>query len=407
MTLIECYTGSHISNMAACLRSKPEKLILLGCTEEMQASAERYRRVLLSRGQNTAIELRDIVGKTLQDLCRMLRELLQQEPDCLIDLTDGEELVIMAVGAVLAALPEQARKRLRIQKFDQKKQTVVNCAGMQCSLDCGKISMTVEELVLLHGGSMRSEPLPVPEDFTPRQADRLWTLVREDPKGWNRSVSRLNEFESRAESASPISLSAEALRQSIHQFDTKEADVRAFLGRLQQCGVVCDRSSRDRIEYEYTSPMMRYCLQKAGNVLEIKTLLEGRAVTKSGKPFFSDCRMSVSIDWDGVFHRPRDRVPETRNEIDVILMHNLTPLFISCKNGQIGEEELYKLHTVASRFGGENAKKMLIATDLNQKSAFSNRAFTQRAWDMDIFLVPDAADLTAEEWREIFLRAMS
>ena len=176
---------------------------------------------------------------------------------------------------------------------------------------------------------------------------------------------------------------------------------------LHRCGAIEDRSTRDRLEYTYTSSMMRCCLQKAGNALEIKVLLEGRAVQENGVPFFQDCRMSVGIEWDGILHNPMVRIPETRNEIDVVMIHNMTPLFISCKNGQIGEEELYKLHTVATRFGGPNVKKMLIATELNQKSAFSNRAFMQRAWDMDIFLVTDAADLNNDEWAEILRRAVN
>jgi len=406
MTLIECYTGSHIANMAACLRSKPEKMILIGSDIEMPRSAERYRKLLALRKQRTAIELCPTEGKTLTQLCLMIREMIRSEPDCVFDITGGDELVIMSLGAVLSSLPEEEQKLIRVQKFDEKRQTVVSCTGMECSLDAGKVSMTVEEMLLLHGGSMQCDSPQPPESFTLQQLDRLWSIVARDPKSWNRSVSRLNEFESRSESSTRISLSVEHLRQTIGQFETKESDVRAFLAELHQNGVVTDRSSREYIEYEYTSPMMQYCMQKAGNVLEVKTLLEGKATEKDGKPYFCDCRMSVSIDWDGVLHAPMERIPETRNEIDVILIHNLTPIFISCKNGSIGEEELYKLHTVATRFGGSNVKKMLIATDLNQKSAFSNRAFMQRAWDMDIFLVSDAAELSKEEWKEVFLRAM-
>jgi hypothetical protein len=87
-------------------------------------------------------------------------------------------------------------------------------------------------------------------------------------------------------------------------------------------------------------------------------------------------------------------------------MRGMTPLFISCKNGNVSEEELYKLNTVAERFGGPYAKKMLIATDLDRKGSSANRAFIQRAWDMDIFLVTDAAELTREEWRQVFKKAM-
>jgi hypothetical protein len=216
----------------------------------------------------------------------------------------------------------------------------------------------------------------------------------------------LGEFESRSDSKTQVFLPLQHLRHSISNFETKENIVRQLLGKLHQKGIIDDQSSHYALEYTYNSPMLRYCTLKAGNVLEVKTLLEGRAVTENDTPYFHDCQMSVSIDWDGVVHDPMDRTPETRNEIDVVLMHGTTPLFISCKNGNIGEEELYKLHTVADRFGGPYAKKMLIATDLDQKSPSANRAFIQRAWDMDIVLVTDAAELSREEWRQIFPKAM-
>ena len=407
MTLIECYTGSHIDNMAACLRLKPDKLILIGSDETMQEAAGRYQRLLLQRKQNTTLSLCSIAGRSLKEICDLILNLVRREADCVIDLTGGEELVIMAVGAVLASLPEEEQSLVRVQKYDKKKQTVVSCTGMECSLNRSQAELTVEELLLLHGGKMHPGSEQPPEEFTLSQLNRLWKLVAEDPKAWNRSVSQLNEFESRSEDPALISLPVDQLKKTVSAFEQKESSVRTFLDKLSRYGVIHDRSSREILSYEYASPMMQYCLQKAGNVLEVKTLLEAKSVRLNGDPYFCDCRMSVSIDWDGILQDPMARIPETRNEIDVVLMHHTTPLFISCKNGQIGEEELYKLHTVATRFGGTNVKKMLIATDLNQKSAFSNRAFMQRAWDMDIFLVTDAADLTDEEWKEVFLRAMA
>ena len=216
----------------------------------------------------------------------------------------------------------------------------------------------------------------------------------------------LNEFERRDNFGETISLDLEKLQGDISHFSEKEEQVRTLLDKLHRRGIIDDRSSRNRLEYAYRSPLLRYCTLKAGNALEVKTLLEARAMQENGRPFFGDSRMSVRIDWDGDFPAPAERIPETRNEIDVLLMHGNTPLFISCKNGSIGEEELYKLSTVADRFAGKHAKKMLIATDLNQKNASANRAFIQRAWDMDVFLVTDAAELTRDEWRQIFIQAI-
>ena len=44
MTLIECFTESHIDNVAASLRLRPDKLILVGDAREMEIPVRRYRK---------------------------------------------------------------------------------------------------------------------------------------------------------------------------------------------------------------------------------------------------------------------------------------------------------------------------------------------------------------------------
>lgn len=407
MTLIECFTDSHIDNIAACLQLHPEKLIMLGSQEKMQLPVKRYQELLHRRGLHTEITMCDIRGKRLQDICDILKSHIQSGQVCVIDLTGGDELVIMAVGAVLAGLDSPLRENVHIQKFNHENGTALDCIHNNCRLPGKAPALTVEELIHLHGGRLHPGAFQIPEDCPISALDGLWRIVCEDPKKWNRTISLLNEFESRSASKTQIRLSLDSLRGSIPNFSEKQASVLPLLEKFRKLGIITDHSTWDTLKYTYTSPLLRYCTKKAGNALEVKTLLEGRSVSENGTALFHDCQMSVSIDWDGIIHAPTERIPDTCNEIDVVLIHGTTPLFISCKNGSIGEEELYKLHTVASRFGGPYARKMLIATDLEQKSPAANRAFCQRAWDMDIFLVTTAAELSKTEWQEIFKRVIS
>ena len=406
MILIKCFTPSHIDNISACLRLEPEEMILVGSGEEMQAPADRYRRLLKQRRLDTRLRLCDVDP---MDLCRISRELstlIPRETECVIDLTGGDETVIMAVGALLSWPGHENRQNIRVQIGDRQLGIAPECPVDSGSVPPAPVQLRVEELILLHGGVLLPGPDQPAADRGTRAIDGLWSMVCQDPRQWNKSITQLNELESRSDSRSHIYLPLEQLRGRIPNFHEKENLVRQLLARFDAHGIIQDRSTACALEYKYTSDLMRYCTLKAGNVLEVKTLLEGRKASENGSPFFNDCRMSVSIDWDGILYPARQRIPETRNEIDVVLMHGTTPLFISCKNGNIGEEELYKLHTVATRFGGPNARKMLIATDLDRKSASANRAFTQRAWDMDIFLVSDADDLSREEWSRVLIRAM-
>lgn len=405
MILIECFTKSHIDNIAACLRLQPSRMIMLGNIKEMDTAVSRYQQLLKQKNLSTEIAMCNTHGKDLEEICATLEKLIQKAEDCTIDLTGGDELVIMAVGSVLAKVDRTVRQRIRVEKYDHVANAVRDCLRDNRIVPAKNISLTVKELIFLHGGKMHPDAYQPPKDCFPRDLDGIWETVSEAPKDWNQSISILSQFESRSESKMQVSLPQTKI-QSVSNYREKETAVRDFLSKLHCRGVIHDQSSQDMLEYSYTSHLLRFCTQKAGNVLETKTLLEGRAVLENGAPFFQDCQMSVTIDWDGVIHKAADHVPDTRNEIDVVLVHGTTPLFISCKNGDIGEEELYKLNTVAERFGGPYAKKMLIATDLDRKSAAANRAFTQRAWDMDIFLVTDAADLSRNEWRQIFKQAL-
>lgn len=406
MTLIECFTDSHIDNIAACLRLCPEKMVLVGDAKEMADSVRRYENLLKKRRQGTAIQLWDTCDMDIGALRESLEGLIRGVGECVIDLTGGDELVIMAFGAVLVQLEENLRKKIRVERYDRETGTVLNCVDHRCAVCNAHVSLTVEELIALHGGTLHREEYQPPKTSTPRDIQGLWRVISDDPKEWNKSIQTLNEFESRADSRMQVYLPLPHLRGSITDFDRKEETVRVLLDKLQRRGVIRDESSRNALEYTYTSALLSHCTAKAGNSLEVKTLLEGRSVTEDGKPFFEDGRMGVHIDWDGIIHDPIKRIPETRNEVDVVLIHGLTPLFVSCKNGTIEEEELYKLHTVAQRFGGPYAKKMLIAMDMDQKNVSSKRAFIQRAWDMDIFLVTDAAELTPEEWKAVFKQAV-
>ena len=143
------------------------------------------------------------------------------------------------------------------------------------------------------------------------------------------------------------------------------------------------------------------CLTKEGQALEMKIFLTAKSLqTAMGKPVYCDVMNGVYIDWDGEIHKEKDKEnQDTKNEMDVILMQGLIPVFISCTNGNIEMEELYKLHTVAHRFGGSYVKKVLIATSL-QDSTKKGRQILQRAKDMGIRVVYNVQTFPPEQLRK-------
>ena len=116
--------------------------------------------------------------------------------------------------------------------------------------------------------------------------------------------------------------------------------------------------------------MIRDCLLDAGCLLELHTYYERR---NTGK--YSDCRVGVHIDWDGIINSYE---VDVENEIDVMLLEGKTPIFISCKNGKVNQMALYELDAVAGRFGGKYVKKELAATQQ------ISQGYVKRAEEMSI-----------------------
>ena len=407
MTLIECFDRECVHNVLAALRLRPEKVIFLGDGRQMEAPLTRLGRFFENRGLKTRLMPYHVRMDRMDDITMVLRNILRREDDYVIDITGGSEELLLAVGMVMGEMDKSRRSRMEVQKFDPVTGSVMDADGNGKTLAGSAVTLTVAELIALHGGVIHPESHQPELRYRPAHVLPLWNAMCADRKEWNKAVMTLNEFEARCDSDNEIYLRLEDLRGCVNQFRQKEDRMWWLLEQLERCGVIEDRSSGEVFRYRYLDPLLHTCAQKAGNLLEIMTLLQARACESEGKAFFDDCRMSVSIDWDGVVHPMSQQIPDTSNEIDVIATRGLVSLFISCKNGEIGEEELYKLNTVASRFGGRYARKMLVATDLERKSAASLRAFLQRAGDMGIHVVPDAAQLTKEGWRQIFIDAMN
>ena len=402
MMLIECFTQAHIDNIVACLRLQPEKLVFVGNAREMRIPVKRYKALFSRRSPNTLVEQCDVDEKDCGELQAALTKLLLQADECVIDMTGGEPIVAMSVGLALGNLSEEKRKHVRVEWYDHATGMVVDCINDNRRKLAKAIRLTVEEMIALHGGALFPDTYQLPAGCTNKDLDRLWRVVSGMPKEWNERVALLKRFEKFSDDKKTVHILLQDVWDSVPSLQKKEDTVRQLIDKLDKEGVVVDHSSRNILRYTYNSDFLRYCIHTQGNVLELKTLLEGRAVQKGNGRLFDDSRMGVKIDWDGKIPVSKYAFSGTRNEIDVLLMRGTTPLFVSCKNGDVKTEELYKLQTVAARFGGPYARKMLVVSDLDCKDADAVKAMVCRAWDMDIFMVPGAAELRPAQWQEIF-----
>ena len=404
MTIIESFEKAPIENLISVLTSKPKKVIYLGEVSQMKASMIVYEKILREKGIETEIILKEIQKNNLQNILQVLTEIVETEEECLFDITGGEDLVLLAFGMIYERY--KSIKAVKMQRFNINTGRIIDC-------DCddevtfeGTFTMDVKELISVYGGIvMPEDPQPMVENAM-EVVDKVWGLAKIDSTSWNKSISNLKEFERKGKTNEDdlrMELDLKEAKEVIGEYSLKRQAVEKLLKEFYREGLVQNLNiDRDRISYKYKNLFVKRCLNKAGDALEMKCYFEAMNLENKGKPYFNDCYVGVMIDWDGIIHPLEENWKDTTNEIDVMLMRGLIPTFISCKHGKIGEEELYKLNTVATRFGGKYAKKILIATHLEKESASSMKSYLQRAKDMNIQLIPNARELSKKDWQKVF-----
>jgi len=101
----------------------------------------------------------------------------------------------------------------------------------------------------------------------------------------------------------------------------------------------------------------------------------------------------------------REKSKDTANEIDVVAMKGIIPVYISCKNGKVTKETLNELETVSRRIRGIYSESILVAPILNEES-ISHEYLKNRAGDMGIKVITDVSQISKEKYKNRILKSM-
>lgn len=393
MTAIELFDRKPIENVICSLTTKPDKIIFVGDGESMKEFEPIYRKFLENRGLNIELEYRTICRNQVSSIVEVLSEIVEGEEECVFDLTGGEELVLVAMGIVFQKY--QGLKNIQMQRFNLNNGVITDCDGDGNVIYSGVPEVSVAENVQLHGGRIRYETdgNDLSEEFM-KDLRNLWGICKKDPKLWNAQINIFEMFDVLGLDNSSLEVKVNIAKLTAHLRNSgrRNVPIKGLLEALAKYNLIYNYSNNNaEIQFRYKNHQIKKCLTKAGVVLELMVLVTARGLkNEDGSSVYTDFKNGVYIDWDGRESGRDER--DTVNEIDVILMKGMIPVFISCKNGNVGEDELYKLDAVVSRFGGVYAKKVLIATNLG-KIPDSMEHFKQRAKDMKINLIDGVHEL--------------
>lgn len=407
MTVIEIFDKTPLENIITSLALKPDRVIFVGSDyRKANRAIPIYREILEGRGMSIEMTAKSVVKNDLEDIARSLEELIS-DPDevYIVDISGGDESSLVAVGMILGsdavvgkevyAFRINAVSRhgvlFGLEETDGKRRLERNVYDFSYN---SQVYLTVRENIRLNGGTVFASGMTFGcGDAVGEDIDLMWDICRRDPTGWNAKIGRFSGVISRL-------IDGEDLftihRDSIAN-DKNSADPKLWDEFVSRGLVIIDekQSGRGVYVFRFKNHITQECLTKSGSVLEYVTYKAAIEAKRDELPIFDSAEIGIVIGWD-------DDVEGTRNEIDCMLMCGCVPVFISCKNGDIKTDELYKLDAVADKFGSGYGKTALLSTvyfDEKARSYDGDRAtqtLKDRADDMGIRLI-SKVHLTTEE----------
>lgn len=393
MTVIEFFDSTPVDNVLSSLTVDFNKIIFIGECKNIVSFRETYQTFAEKRGLDIEIVYRNINKNQLHNIVDILSQIVEEEDECLFDLNGGVDLGLVAMGIVYQKYPD---KKIQLQHYNVNVDRTEDCDNDGIVVLGKNLKLTAEEFIEFHGGKVKyfnetskdvtgTRLWNYSEDFI-NDVDAMWEICRQNPKYWNSAIRAILNAGNlpKDKNLLTFSINIPTLQNFLKGQSDKITYVNELLKSLQKAKIISNLTFQNSvITFEFKNKQIKNCLIKEGTVLELKVLTTARrAAYKNGEPMCSDCMNSVYIDWDGGEMNKND----TFNEIDVMLLAGVIPFFISCKNGQVNDDELYKLESVANRFGGTNVKKVLIATYLG-KGDNGREHFLKRAKDMGIILI--------------------
>ena len=376
-TLIELYDERPLENVLGVEVFRPERVVYI-CPDDFN-NEKRIRTKLESYFRHRGLTPELVFARArvyeTEAMLTLFRGIVQQYPDCAMDITGGTDAVLFAAGLLSAeaAIPVFTYSRRRNCFYD------IRGAAFAEALPC-TVRYTVEDCFLMAGGSLRagrvgnallSKYLDDVEPFF-----RLYLKYR---RGWTRTVTYMQrvspsaadgsyklevrgDYRVKGERGSKIEAPAEALRAM------------EKIGFLQDLEIVPEET----VSFRFRDGQIRAWLRDVGSVLELYVY---KACLDTG--LFQDVRTSAVVDWEG-----DTRGQAVSNELDVMCTRGVTPVFISCKTCDVKTEALNELAILRDRFGGKMARAAIVTAERG------GAAMRNRASELGIMVV-DLNDLTA------------
>ena len=375
-TLIELYDERPVENVLATELFHSEETIFIcpGSVAQNQALRRALNDYFALRGCDVKLSFVPVSLENAKSVKKELKRILETHEDCVIDISGGTDAALYAAGSVAGDTP--------VITYSHKKNTFyeIQNAPFADALPC-TICLTVEACFLMAGGTLlpgrgdsRQLALMLPE------IERVFSVYGSNRRIWNRQISyfqRLTPSEGFLSVKGPRTLKADNRKVTVDEGLLHALHGAGFISHLKLKG--------NEVSFRYTNETTMFWLRDMGAALELHVF---RACHLAG--CFDDIILSAVVAWNEG-ESLRDSVS---NEIDVVAVQGVHPLFISCKTCEIRTEALNELAILRDRFGGKGSRAMIVTSTGNTQN---RKPMLRRAAELEIEVV---------EWEDLRLERL-
>ena len=358
---IEFLDREPIENIISSLHFKFDKTIFFGFSEVIEAKKEITKNFLKKYCGVKEVSFVCLPEYQLDSILAAMRKVVEQElmrkNDVFFEVTGGESLILIAFGM----LAESFKAPMHSFEIETQKLIELNRENITPISEVAPrqhIQLDLDAFIEMQGGKINyrlhkgAKNLENPE--FEKQIESLWNISSKYGEKWNFFADFLRRC-CGPDADLLVDVTGKqvmAAYRKVNRFQSIR-ELGRILADCASAGVLVDfMHTKDNLSFRYKDEKIKDILWDAGSILEMHTFMEERKNA-------DDCMVGVHLDWDGVIYN--HSLKDTLNEIDVLSLKGVIPTFISCKNGSVNQMALYELQTVADKFGGKYAKKVIAA----------------------------------------------
>lgn len=369
--LVELFDKEPIENLIGSCIFAPELVVFLCDARDAALFKEQnVYRLLRRRGLKTKARFLYFDARAPGQILRAFRAVARDYPGCVFDYTGGSDLVLLTAGAFAA---ENDLPGYYIDVAAGRFVNINRCEALEKQFRMPAFS--IEDMLAMTGAALHGYGHMAPEELDAEFAGdvrKIWPLVHKNPKAWGAFVGDLQAVTA-ANSVSRLAVEC-AWNPKSHKLNP------AIAGQLLQMGAFTGYTTKDgRLRLAFKNEKIKRSLLNIGVWLELHCTLVAK---DSG--FFDDVRGSVIIDWD--VQSPAHN--NAKNEVDVLLMRGIRPVFISCKMNLPSALALSEVKLLSEKFGGRGNRAVVVCDAPLENET---RALQNRARDLDIVLLGRAS----------------